>query len=374
MSNPIQESLLVDPDRQKLEAQALYLGILDYFAHGVPEFRLLTSPADITPSPRPQLKVHVSDRFGIDRSTLNASFDGQPAKADYRPADSTLVITPAKSLANGAHTFRLAGRNVKGNSGMPLAVAFTTDREPARINLTVSPRTCPPGAVRAEVNALVLDEDGQPVADTRRVSFAIDKLPAGDSGLVGGSARIYLSRADSGQVLVTAGCGRVTTSTQVTFAATRTPTVQFHIVRTGTGAPVRSRVRDDWRDDTVPANRDGFVTLQPAAGTHTFALSAPGFRSRAVSLALTEGDADYREVELEPLFSGALIGAHILLDPAGDYEDPDTSHERTDFNLALATRLSSLLEELRRSGHGRPRVRRVRDPNRATRTGRRIQT
>jgi N-acetylmuramoyl-L-alanine amidase len=344
MSNPIQESLLANPDKQKLEAQAIYLGILDYFARGVPEFRLLTGLADIAPFPHPQLKVRVSGRFGIDRPTVKASFDGRPARVDYLPGDSTLVIKPAQSMANGAHTFRLAGRNIKGNSGIPLAIAFATDREPARISLTVSPRTCPPGAVRAEVSALVLDEDGQPVADTRRVSFAINKLPAGDSGLVDGLARIYLSRKDPGQVLVTARCDRATASTQVTFAATRTPTIQFHVVRTGTRTPVQARVRDDWRNDTVPVNRDGIVTLQPAAGTHTFAFAAPGFRRRVVDLALAASDAEYREIELEPLLSGALIGARVLLDPAGNYDNPDTSHERTDFNLALAARLSLQLK------------------------------
>lgn len=345
MSNPIQESLLADPDKQKLEAQAIYLGILDYFARGVPEFRLLTGPADIAPFPHPQLKVRVADRFGIDRTTVKASFDGQPARVDYLPGESTLVIKPVQSLANGAHTFRLAGRNVKGNSGIPLVVAFATDREPARISLTVSPRACPPGAVRAEVSALVLDEDGQPVADTRRVRFAINKLPAGDSGLVDGSARIYLSHSAPGQVLVTARCGRATASTQVTFAATRTPTIQFQVVRAGTRTPVRVRVKDDWRNDTVPTNRDGIVTLQPAVGTHAFTFSAPGFRRRVVSLALTESDAECRDIELEPLLSGALIGARIFLDPAGNYENPDTSHERTDFNLLLADRLARALED-----------------------------
>jgi N-acetylmuramoyl-L-alanine amidase len=343
MSNPIQESLQAVPDKQKLEAQALYLGILDYFAHGVPVFRLLTSPADIARSPHPRLEVRVSDRFGLDRSTVNASFDGQPARVDHRPADSALVITPVQSLANGAHTFRLTGRNIKGNSGLPLTTTFLTDREPVRVSLTVSPRPCPLGSVRAEVSALALDEDGQPVADTRRVSFAVNKLPAGDSALHDGIARIYLSRNDPGQILVAARCGPATASTQVTFARLTTPTVQFRVVRTGTSVPVRSQVRDDWRNDTVPTNSDGVVTLQPAAGTHTFTFSASGFRRRVVDLDLTRGSAERQEVELEPVLSGSLIGARIFLDPAGNYENPDTSHERTGFNLALAARLSALL-------------------------------
>jgi N-acetylmuramoyl-L-alanine amidase len=306
---------------------------------------MLTNPADIAPFSHPQLKVRVSDRFGIDRLTVKASFDGQPARIDYRPTDSTLVITPAQGLANGAHTFRLAGRNIKGNSGIPLATAFTTDREPARIALSVQPKPCPPGAVTAEINAQVLDEDGQPVADTRRVSFLINKLPVGDSALHDGIARIYLSRDEPEQVMVSARCGRATATTQVTFAQLKTPTVQFRITRHGTNEPISlARVKDDWREETLSTNRDGIVTLQPAIGAHAFAILAPGFRHRAVDLTLVQGSAERQEVELEPVLSGSLIGARIFLDPAGNYENPDTSHERTDFNLALAARLSQLLK------------------------------
>jgi N-acetylmuramoyl-L-alanine amidase len=344
MSNPIQESLLADPDRQKLEAQAIYLGILDYFARGVPEFRLLTSPGDIAPFPHPQLKVKVTDRFGIDRQTVKVSFDGQPAQVDYLPGDGTLVIKPTQSLANGAHTFRLKARNVKGNSGIPLVTSFTTDREPARIKLTVQPGTCPPGPIAAEIGALVLDEDGQPVAGTRRVSFSVNKTPAGDSALHDGAARIYLSRDKPAQITVSARSGRAVTSIQVTFARTKTPVVQFRLLRSGTRAPVpAAQVSDDWHEATAPVNRDGIITLQPAIGTHTFTFSASGFRRGSVDLTLIQGAAEYREIVLEPVLAGALDGTRIFLDPAGNYENPDTSHERTDFNLALAVRLAHLL-------------------------------
>jgi N-acetylmuramoyl-L-alanine amidase len=346
ISNPIQESLLARPDKQQLEAHAIYLGILDYFARGVPEFRLLTSPGDIAPYPRPQLKVRVKDPSGIDRPTVKASFDGQPARVDYLPLETTFVIRPAQSLANGRHTFRFAGRNTRGNSGLPLATSFITDREPARITLTTEPRTCPPGDIAAEVSALVLDEDGQPVADTRRISFTIDRIPAGDSALSNGTARIYLRRDKPVQVAVSARCGRALASAQVTFARNKAPVVQFRILRDSFRTPVfPAGVRDDWREETVPANRDGIVTLQPAAGSHAFTFTAPGYRRRSIDLKLTEKSAAYQEFELEPVLAGALFGARIFLDPAGRYENPDTSHERADFNLALAGRLARLLDD-----------------------------
>lgn len=345
MSNPNQESLLTIPEKQKLEAQAIYLGILDYFSRGVPVFRLLTAAGEISPSPRPQLKVRVSDRSGIDRSTVKASFDGQTARVEYLPGDSTLLIRPAQSLANGRHAFRLSGRNLKGNSGLPLVTGFTTDRKPARVTLTVSPRTCPPGAILAEVSARVLDEDGQPVADTRRISFTVGKTHFGDSALAGGVARIYLRRDKPEQVAVSVRCDRVTTSTQVSFAATKAPVVQFRLLRKGTRAPVPvARIRDDWREDASAANRDGIVTLLPAVGRHTFTVTAPGYRRRSIDLTLVEKSAEYREIELEPLLSGALSGSRIFLDPAGSYENPDTSHERAEFLLAVASRLARLLE------------------------------
>lgn len=345
LSNPNQESLLAIPEKQKLEAQAIYLGILDYFSRGVPEFRLLTSPGEISPYPRPQLKARVSDRAGIDRSTVKASFDGQPARVDFLPGDSALVIRPAQSLANGRHTFRFAARNLKGNAGLPLVTNFTTDREPARIALTVSPRTCPPGTILAEVSARVLDEDGQPVADTRRISFRVGKTSFGDSALTGGLAHIYLRRDKPEQLPVSVRSGRASASAQVTFAPTRVPVVQFRLLRKGSGSPVPvARVRDDWREESSAANRDGILTLQPAVGSHTFTFTASGYRRRSIDLSLVEKSAEYREVELEPLLSGALSGARIFLDPTGSYENPDTSRERVEFLLALASRLARLLE------------------------------
>lgn len=345
LSNPNQESLLAIPEKQKLEAQAIYLGILDYFSRGVPVFQLLTPTGEISPYPRPQLKVRVRDRSGIDRSTVKASFDGQSARVEYLPGDSTLLIRPVQSLTNGRHTFRLAARNLKGNSGLPLVSSFTTDREPARVTLTVSPRTCPPGAIFAEVTARVLDEDGQPVADTRRISFTVGKTPFGDSALAGGVARIYVRRDKPELVAVSVRCGRATASTQVSFAAAKAPVVQFRVMRKGSRAPVPSaRVRDDWREDVSAANRDGIVTLQPAVGRHSFTVTGSGYRRRVVDVLLVEKSAEYREVELEPLLSGALSGARIFLDPAGSYENPDTSHERIEFLLAIASRLARLLE------------------------------
>ena len=106
-----------------------------------------------------------------------------------------------------------------------------------------------PGAIFAEVNALVLDEDGQPVADTRRISFTVGKTLFGDSALTNGLARIYLQRDKSGQVAVSVRCGRATASTQVTFAPAKVPVVQFRLLRKGSRAPVpMARVKDDWRE------------------------------------------------------------------------------------------------------------------------------
>jgi N-acetylmuramoyl-L-alanine amidase len=395
ISNPLQESLLNRRDKQLLEAQAIYLGIADYFAHGVPAFRLLTDSTRIAARARPSLAVHIHDRFSPDPASFRASFDGIPAQVRFSPADTTCTVVPAQALTNGRHVFRFAARNTQGNSGIPLETAFTTDREPERITLTASPSPCPPGSFVMEVRACALDHDGQPVADTRRVSFAVDKVALGDSTLRAGQARIRLARAQPGNVTVTATCGKARVTQQFTFAPARTPIVQFRVVRADNRQALgQVLVRDDWTPDSTLTSPDGLATLLPAAGVHDFTFTAPGFRGCDTSIRFAARSAAVCTIRLAPLLGGALIGQRVVLDPAGAWELPDTTAELAAFNLGLAQRLAVLLklagaqvqvsrhsgqtisrtERLARAGPFKPDCylklsTRIRDPVRQTRVG-----
>jgi N-acetylmuramoyl-L-alanine amidase len=355
ISNPIQESLLALPAKQELEAEAIYLGILDYFAHGVPRYSLLTPLADVTPQVWPRLRVKVSDRFAPDRSTLRASFDGVPAKLDYLPAETVAIIVPTQALTNGKHDLRFESRNAQGNSGIPLKVSFTTDREPARIALLAQPLPCPPGKAVMEIRALVLDAEGKPVAGTRSVNWKIGTLPAsggvpifslGDSTLHDGSARIYLNRAKPGAVAVTVRSGKATAAKTVVFAQPAAPFLQLRFLSASENAqPVGNVViLDDWHGDSIRANPDGIATLEPSPGSHRFSFRAPAFRPASIEQKLEKKSVLVQDVRLEPVLAGALSGQRIALDPAGRWEQPDTTTELAGFNLAVAHCLEALLE------------------------------
>jgi N-acetylmuramoyl-L-alanine amidase len=395
ISNPIQESLLARPEKRKLEAQAVFLGLLDYFAHGVPKFILLTAPSDISPEVSPQLRIRSRDRFTLDRGTVQASFDGIRAGIEYSARDSTWIAIPTQALLNGRHTFRFEARNSQGNAGIPLVTGFTTDREPARVALAALPPSCPLGTFAMEVCARISDAEGRPVADTRRVSFMVDDVLVGDSALRSGTARIYLSRSKPGTVKVAARCEKAASSVRVIFAPARTPFVQFRVMRRESPTPIAiPLVLDDWRTDTVQGNADGLVTLSPAPGHHRFTVLAPGFRPQILEMKLREQSATAKEIRLEPLLAGSLIGQRVTIDPAGSWEQPDTTTELSDFNLGVARCLAALLERsgataqlTRRGAQAVPRSERiaqsmafkpdyfiklsarVRDPSRRTRIG-----
>ena len=345
MSNPIQESLLNRNDKQRLEAQAIYLGIADYFAHGAPRFYLLTESTQITPYARPALKVRFRDRFSPDRNTFRSSFDGIPAKVEYSQFETACVVTPNQVLTNGRHAFRFEARNVQGNAGIPLEMNFVTDREPQRIVLTASPPACPPGDFAMEVCATVFDRDGQPVADTRRVSFSVDRVALGDSALHAAQARICLTRPQPGPVLVTAACGRASATQTFRFALPKTPLVQFRVVRSDNRQPLgQVVVRDDWRPDSSLTGTAGLVTLSPVPGSHDFTFTAPGYRTCDTGVRFAAQTALVCTIRLAPLLAGTLLEQRVAIDPAGCWELPDTSAELAEFNLSTARRLAALLE------------------------------
>jgi N-acetylmuramoyl-L-alanine amidase len=361
MSNPLQESLLAITSKQELEAQAIYLGVLDYFSHGVPEFTLLTSIADIAPLSLPQLRIRVGGPADIDRSTIRAWLDGGPTNFEYFAKDRTCVISPLKRLANGPHRLHFEARNVKGNAGIPLDTNFITDREPARIALVASPPVCPPDHTVMEIRATAYDRDGQVVADTRHISFTADRVAMGDSMPHGGSARFYLSRNQAGSVRVTARCGSALASLTAVFAASRSALAQFRILgKKGDNYPFSSEekglvvplfppipgavVTDDWRTDSSLANDDGIVTLSPIPGGHRFRFTAPGFRPAEADVQVDSHSVITRDIRLEPLLGGTLIGARVMLDPAGNWEQPDTSGELFAFNMALVRQAATLFE------------------------------
>jgi N-acetylmuramoyl-L-alanine amidase len=345
LSNPIQESLLVLPDKQKLEAEAIFLGILDYFAHGVPGFSLLPGSPDVTTSSYPRLRILVRDRAGLDRNTVRATFDGIPAGMGFSPTDSTCVAVPGRALTNGPHVFRFEARNTRGNAGIPFETTFVTDREPASIVLSVSPPVCPPGRFAAEVQAAVHDNDGQPVSDTRRVTFTADTTRLGDSALHAGSARVYVSRAKPGNVRISASCGQAFAATVIAFAPVSEPMAQFRVLRSSDSLPIdRVVIHDDWRKDSMFSNSDGMATLAASAGEHAFTFVAPGFRPAGLDLKFEPTTALTQNVRMEPLLAGALLDLRVSLDPAGLYDVPDTSAELSAFNLAVVRRLGPMLE------------------------------
>jgi hypothetical protein len=74
-------SLLVHSDKQRLEAEALFLGIVEYFSKGIPQIQNLTPNNCTLNISKPKISALLTDPdgAGIDPSTIILKVNGEAA-------------------------------------------------------------------------------------------------------------------------------------------------------------------------------------------------------------------------------------------------------------------------------------------------------
>jgi N-acetylmuramoyl-L-alanine amidase len=171
ITNPWVEQRLRLAEKQLLEAQAYYLGIVEYFSRGLASIAALSPSDTVLAEARPRLSALLSeDCSGVDMSTVTCELDGEPLKAFLQPSTRELVASPQAPLGNGTHKFCFTFRNDLGNSSGKQCASFDTDLPPAALLLEAQPLVIPKdGGVL--VTATVADENGNFVRDGTPVRF-----------------------------------------------------------------------------------------------------------------------------------------------------------------------------------------------------------
>jgi N-acetylmuramoyl-L-alanine amidase len=354
ITNPDVESKLALAAKQRLEAEALYLGLARYFARRVPviaEFVASAArggPGDTSFSsvPAPFVRARIAGAF--DHAEL--ALDGASLPITRR---GPILESSPGPLGSGAHVATLRVSLAGAGAAREQSVRFRITRPPARLiaRLATPPVGSEGGfaAVRIEVR----DSLGAFVSDSiairvrsgtaRRVLPADTTLLATDGvawsyARVAPQARAGLASA-SLRLTLASGSGSGTTL-ELATTASRPRDRWFGFARAMPGDRPLARAlgttepepRNPW------LNRDGLVVLSDPAGRFVVP-SLAGYRAWGT---------DTLPPRLVPIAAGALHGRRIVIDPDGGGDDAagvgPSGARAANLNLEVARALGSMLE------------------------------
>jgi N-acetylmuramoyl-L-alanine amidase len=341
ITNPDVEAKLVLPEKQRLEAEALYLGIAHYFSRGAPVVESFVAKAAPDAAPDTAFGDIAAPRF---EALVRGAFDDAVLEIDGAPArlerfGQRLAGYARGVLDPGPHEAVLRVRRAGAAAARPVRLGFTIAPEVARVTAEAWPARVSPGDAPVAVRFAFQDRLGRFVRDTLTVRAAwkarrgtIDTLlavrdgvawarvPAGAAGTlafslhaVGDSARIWSAAAEIEAAPDTAAPWR-----GVVHAVTGTAGAEGH------WAPLAEPLREA-RGTAEPArvltwlNREGFAVLPRGPRGAVIVPRLAGYRAWPDSLAPAADGVPV--VHRVPIAMGALHGRRITLDPDGGGAD-----------------------------------------------------
>jgi N-acetylmuramoyl-L-alanine amidase len=386
LSNPRVEEKLRLAEKQLLEAQAYFLGILEYFRRGVPQIASLSPCDTVLTDAQPTLIATFSvERSPIDASSVLVTLDGAAISRSLGTGNEQVKTRPEKPLANGRHEFCVSCRNVNGNSSGEHCCHFEVSLPPFSLVAKAWP-DCVPGSGGVLVTAEVKDVNGNSVKDGTLVEFSgqVGAFSTDSVATLGGVAtnvffpdssygekpirvshrglRDSLSLGDS---LVLESCG----------AAAPVTTQALRVVAGDTGEPLADARLWLWNRDSLRASsspqglmvftidpregsfltKSGFIPT-PVLMTVTVAPGHGPGPARSETVSVSTGTRDLMTVKMEAAASGLFRNTKVVVDigRAPEYEgrtqpgsrtsDPEeTGSGKTRLNTRVVERLKEIL-------------------------------
>jgi len=339
LSNPIVEYKLQLAEKQRLEAESYFLGLVDYFSRGVPRVADFEPRGEIRES-RPRIEAVFETSTAVDASTVRIALDGADLEV-MSPEPGRFIAFPGSHLASGWHTATASARSIGGNASPEARTSFMVSLKPSMVNLTRKPlKPNPPYPQR--ISAIVEDANGNPVQDSTVVEFIWD----------GGRAE-RLTRGGRASVFV----GRDLSFNRTYIAAVSNDVPGDLKLTEKTGPNTISGFVTDAQQNPVP----GAMVMEPDSGTSAVT-DVHGFFSLAAKGDVTDLDITKRGykkaylwvrrdkapvVELEPLYATLPPSTIVTVDAAGGGRDTGytgpAGTKASDLNLAVASKLAHLL-------------------------------
>lgn len=348
---------------QRIEAQAYFFGIAEYFSNGVPRIERMEPTGVIHSSPRPLLTARVSDDRGtpIDPETIDMLIDGKPAQASYDATASVISYLPPERLSNGRHSIRLTARNVNGNSTRAEKSEIEIAMPPARIFLEPNFEIVRAGSAKPiRLSATVFDYDFFPVADGMPVEFKAVGAEVSPSVAFAdrGEAIAFLTPADSWsgadsatgrktprEITASASAGGVAQTIRLAVKKDAPDIFVATVVDARTDKPVEAALAEIGGRPAGYTDRAGYFAVRSGEGESLgVKFSRAGYEAQEI---VPSNSAEIEFVKLEPVAGGILFGQKFMLDPQyGGQEKGSVGPgglRASDLSLLVARYLARLL-------------------------------
>jgi N-acetylmuramoyl-L-alanine amidase len=341
LSNPSVEGKLKLSQKQKLEAEAYFLGLITYFSRGVPVVERIYPARDTLPGPEELLfRVTRGGNVPVDVATAVVRVGSHRYEPVYDPLRSVFGCALEQDLPNGEYETSCTVRSVLGATGSSRPYTLLLSR-PARFVLPLAADAMVGNTVSLSLK--VLDDRGAPVADGTQVEIR----PIGSEKTIRARCTKGLARIETDSALadiphVVVLPGLIDTLLFPVSGGGFEPSL---VIDAGTRAAVRGAQAHDLsgaeRTLVVRGDSDGILRLPAGEADRQWLVSAPGYRP-----ILLEGGAS-ELIEMPALFGGLLKGLRVAIDPAGggsDHGGLGAGKSRgSSLNLEAAKRLTQLL-------------------------------
>lgn len=344
ISHPIVEQRLKLANKQRIEAESYFLGLVTYFSRGVPTIERLAPAGDTLEAPGEIVfSVERGGNIPLDISSAKITIGERRVTPLFEPSNGTLRCSMNPDTPNGTYIVRASMRSTKGGASAAACTLLIT--RPARYILPL-PLIRDSGGAACRLK--ILDELGQPVADGLNIAATSLSVARSFQGKTLSGIFTFEAPRDiaGGRFIVTTTGLRDTISFDPAAAQASLPLIA---VDSDSGKGIRFPQANCRKHGTIRGNTRGFLQVPLEWRGEQLIVTAEGYRpARFVTAAEDESEETSEHiVPLAPILGGILRGRRIGIDPAGGGSNHagigPNKLRGASINLDVAKRLSDML-------------------------------
>lgn len=345
LSHPVVEDRLKLASKQKLEAEAYFLALVDYFSRGVPSITMISPQPDTLHGPS-EIVYGVRRGYDVplDPSTARVYIDGKAMSPVFDGDENTIRFGLPEEIPNGTHLVRAEIASVRGASASSPLRTLVVDRLPGHIiPLPTSIRPDGTGVISVKV----LDVTGYPVIDGTEVTA---RRLESDENLTGKCEKGICSLRLRKDLLPGKFEFRARNKTDTLFFEPH-PAIDrqtIYVLDEGGERPVPYPVAT-YSDGKLAATGDsaGRIHLPDSIKAGELIVTGGGFRPAGMVISHDSPKESPGKILLKRLYGARLAGRRIVIDPARGGSSPGhigEDHVReSSLNLEMAVKLHKVL-------------------------------